>query len=175
MRWGERRLLARRCADTCINGLIHEHPDMKNLKYELQTALKQAMKAKDSDRRNAIRLLQSAIKQAEVDRRTELDDDAILDILRKEAKKRRETISELEAAGRSDDAAPERFELALTEEFLPRQLTREELKPIIQAAISEVGAASMKDIGQVMRAVMPKVQGLADGNIVNAIVREMLS
>ena len=148
---------------------------MKNLKHELQTALKQAMKAKDRERRNAIRLLQSAIKQAEVDSRTELDDDAILDILRKEAKKRRETISELEAAGRSNDAAAERFELALTEEFLPRQLSREELKPIVQDAITEVGAASMKDIGPVMRAVMPKVQGLADGSAVNAMVREMLS
>ena len=148
---------------------------MKDLKLELQTALKDAMKAKDSERRNAIRLLQSAIKQAEVDGRAELDDDAIMDILRREAKKRRETISELEAAGRSEDAAAERFELALTEEFLPRQLTREELDPIIRDAISEVRAASMKDMGQVMRAVMPKVQGLADGNVVNAIVREMLS
>ena len=79
---------------------------MDNLKQELQAALKTAMKAKDRDRRNAIRLLQSAIKQAEVDGRAELDDAAVLDILRREAKKRRETISELEGAGRSEDAAP---------------------------------------------------------------------
>ena len=148
---------------------------MQSLKQELQTALKNAMKAKDSDRRNAIRLLQSAIKQAEVDGRAELDDDAVMDILRKEAKKRRETISELEGAGRSDDAAAERFELAVTEEFLPQQLTSDELKPIVQGAISEVGATSMKEMGQVMRAVMPKVQGLADGGTVNAMVRELLS
>lgn len=148
---------------------------MKNLKGELQNALKAAMKAKDSERRNAIRFMQSAIKQAEVDGRAELDDDAILDILRKEAKKRRETISELEAAGRGDDAAAERIELAVTEEFLPRQLIGEELRPIVMAAITEVGATSMKEMGQVMRAVMPKVQGIADGKAVNAIVRELLS
>ena len=148
---------------------------MRNLKQELQTALKNAMRAKDSDRRNAIRLLQSAIKQAEIDGRAELDDDAIMDILRKEAKKRRETINELEGAGRSDDAATERFELAMTEEFLPRQMTSDELKQIVQSAISEVGATSMKEMGQVMRAVMPKVQGLADGKAVNAMVRELLS
>lgn len=147
---------------------------MQNLKLELQTALKSAMKAKDADRRNAIRLLQSAIKQAEVDGQLELDDDAIRDILRKEAKKRRETISELEKAGRSSDAAAERVELAVTEEFLPRQLTREELAPIVEEAIKAVGAASIKDMGPVMRAVMPKVQGLADGRAVNAIVRELL-
>ncbi|MCY4062511.1 MAG: GatB/YqeY domain-containing protein [Chloroflexi bacterium] len=148
---------------------------MQNLKQELQTALKTAMKAKDNDRRNAIRLLQSAIKQAEVDGRIELDDTAVLDILRKEAKKRRETIMELEGAGRSDEAAPERFELAVTEAFLPRQLTPDELKPIVQCAITEVGATSMKEMGLVMRAVMPKVRGLADGGAVNAMVRELLS
>ncbi len=148
---------------------------MQNLKQELQTALKDAMKAKNSERRNAIRLLQSAIKQAEIDGREELDDDAVMDILRKEAKKRRETITELEAAGRSDEAAAERIELALTEEFLPQQLSDEQLKPIIQDAISAVGATSMKEMGQVMRVVMPKVKGLADGKTVNAIVREFLS
>ncbi|MCY3864055.1 MAG: GatB/YqeY domain-containing protein [Chloroflexi bacterium] len=148
---------------------------MQNLKQELQTALKTAMKAKDSDRRNAIRLLQSAIKQAEIDGRAELGDDAVMDILRKEAKKRRETIAELEGAGRSDEAAAERFELAVTEAFLPRQLTHDELKPIVQGAIAEVGATSMKEMGLVMRTVMPKVQGLADGRAVNAMVRELLS
>ena len=148
---------------------------MQNLKQELQTALKTAMKAKDSDRRNAIRLLQSAVKQAEIDGRAELNDDAIMGILRKEAKKRRETIAELESAGRGDEAAAERFELALTEEFLPRQLTSDELKPIVQGAIAEAGASSMKDMGLVMRLVMPKVQGMADGRAVNALVRELLS
>lgn len=148
---------------------------MQSLKQELQSALKTAMKAKDSDRRNAIRLMQSAIKQAEIDGRAELDDDAVMEILRKEAKKRRETIAELEGAGRSDEAAAERLELAVTEEFLPQQLTPDELKPMVEKAIAEVGATSMKEMGLVMRAVMPKVQGLADGGAVNAMVRELLS
>lgn len=148
---------------------------MENLKQELQNALKLAMRARDRDRRNAIRLLQSAIKQAEIDGRVELDDAAVRDILQKEAKKRRETISELEAAGRSAEAAAERFELALTEEFLPRRLSSDELKPIINEAIAEVGATSMKEMGRVMRVVMPKVGGLADGKTVNAMVRELLS
>ncbi len=148
---------------------------MENLKQALQTALKDAMRAKDRERRNAIRLLQSAIKQAEIDGRTDLDDEAIIAILQREAKKRRETISELEGAGRGAEAEGERFELAVTEAFLPRQLTGDELKPFIEDAIAEVGAASMKDMGAVMRAVMPKVRGLADGKAVNAIVRELLS
>ena len=148
---------------------------MQDLKQALQTALKAAMKAKDSERRNAIRLLQSAIKQVEIDSRTTLDDDGVLDVLRKEAKKRRETIAELERAGRSDDAASERLALAVTEEFLPRQLSADELRPIVRQAINEVGADSMKEMGSVMKAVMPQVQGLADGRAVSALVKEMLS
>ncbi len=147
---------------------------MRDLKRELQTALKAAMRAKDKDRRNAIRLLQSAVKQVEIDSRSELDNDAVLKILQKEAKKRREAIDELERAGRYDDADGEKFELAVIEGFLPRQLTAEELRPIVQAAVLEAGATSMKQMGQIMRIVMPKVKGLADGRQVNAIVRELL-
>lgn len=148
---------------------------MQDLKKALQAALKDAMRAKDSQRRNAIRLLQSAIKQVEIDSRTSLDDEGVLDILRKEAKKRRETITELESAGRASDAAGERFELEVTEAFLPRQLGPEELRPIVQQAISDSGAKSMKEMGSVMKLVMPRVQGLADGRAVSALVREMLS
>ena len=147
---------------------------MENLKQELQTALKDAMKARDKDRRNAIRLLLSAIKQVEIDTQTELNDGAVMKILQKEAKRYRETIDELEAAGRRDDADSEKFELAVIEDFLPQQLTARELKPIVQAAITETGATSMKQMGQIMRMVMPKVNGLADGKQVNAIVRELL-
>ncbi len=147
---------------------------MRDLKRELQTALREAMRAKDKDRRNAIRLLQSAVKQVEIDSRSELDNDAVLKILGKEAKKRREAIDELERAGRHDDAGGEKFELAVIEGFLPRQLTAEELRPIVQAAVLETGATSMKQMGQIMKIVMPKVKGLADGRQVNAIVRELL-
>ena len=147
---------------------------MTNLKQTLQTALKEAMKARDKNRRDAIRLLQSAVKQAEIDSRAELDNDAVMNILQKEAKKRREAIAELEAADRHAAAANEKNELAIIEDFLPQQMTAAELKPIIQAAIAQIGADSTKQMGQVMKIVMPKVSGLADGRQVSAIVRELL-
>ena len=147
---------------------------MQELKQALQAALKDAMRAKDSERRNAIRLLQSAIKQVEIDSQASLDDAGVLNVLRKEAKKRRETIAELEGAGRAQDAAIERLELAVTEEFLPRQLSADELRPIVRQAIDEIGATSMREMGNVMKAVMPQVQGVADGRAVSALVRELL-
>ena len=148
---------------------------MGNLKSDLQRALKDAMKAKDRERRDAIRLLHSAIKQVEIDEQKELDDDGVLGILQKQAKQRRETISELEGAGRSDEAAAEFRELTVIEEFLPRQLSPEELTAIVRDAITEVGADSMKQMGPLMRVVMPKVQGRADGKAVNAVAKELLS
>ena len=147
---------------------------MSDTKQQLNEALKAAMRAKDRERRDAIRLLQSAIKQEEIDKRETLSDAAIQDILRREAKKRRETVTELEAAARHDEAAAEKLELAVTEEFLPRQLTSAEIKPIVQAAIDEAGATSMKDMGAVMRLAMPRLRGLADGKAVNSLVRELL-
>ena len=147
---------------------------MSSIKGRLNDELKSAMRARDSQRRNAIRLLQSAIKQVEIDSRSALDEEAELKILRREAKQRRETISELEAAGRADDADDARYELRLIESFLPQQLTSEELAPIVAAAVAEIGATSMKQMGEVMRAVMPRVDGRADGRAVNAIVRELL-
>lgn len=153
---------------------IGGNPAMTNLKQALQTALKEAMKARDKNRRDAIRLLQSAVKQAEIDSRAELDNDAVMNILRKEAKKRREAIAELEAADRHAAAANEKNELTIIEDFLPQQMTAAELKPIIQAAIAQIGADSTKQMGQVMKIVMPKVSGLADGRQVSAIARELL-
>ena len=147
---------------------------MSAIKANLQDELKSAMRQRDSQRRNAIRLLQSSVKQVEIDTRASLDDDGVLKILRREAKQRRETISELEGAGRTDDAADARYELELIETFLPRQMTEDELRPIVAAAVADVGATSMKQMGQVMKAVMPRVHGRADGRAVNAIVRELL-
>lgn len=148
---------------------------MDNLKAELQTALKAAMKAKDRPRRSALRLLQSAIKQVEIDSQSQLDDSAIRDILQKEAKMRRESIAELEAAGRTADARAAQFELTVIEGFLPRQLTAAELKAIVAAAIRQSGATSPQQMGQVMGQVMPQVAGLADGRQVAALVKELLS
>lgn len=148
---------------------------MDNPKQAVQDALKEAMKNKDSQRRDVLRLVQSAMKQVEVDERKELSDEEVTDILQKEAKKRRESITELEVAGRPEQAEQEKFELVVIEEFLPKQLTLEELKPIVQSAIEQTGATSMKEMGQIMSLVMPQIKGLADGKMVNQVVKELLS
>ncbi len=148
---------------------------MSNLKAQLQSALKEAMKAKDSKVRNAIRLLNSAIKQVEIDTRTSLDDEGVQAVLQKEAKQHRESIAELEAAGRAEEAASARFDLEMIESFLPSRLTEDELRQIVRRAIDETGASSMRDMGEIMRAVMPQVRGRADGKQVNSLVKEILS
>ena len=147
---------------------------MSELKTALQEELKAAMRARDSQRRNAIRLLQSAIKQVEIDSRSQLDDEGVLRVLQRESKQRRETIDELEAAGRADSAAEARYELDLISAFLPAQLDAYELRAVVAAAVDEVGADSMKQMGAVMRVVMPRVQGRADGKAVSAMVRKLL-
>ncbi|MDE2951816.1 MAG: GatB/YqeY domain-containing protein [Chloroflexota bacterium] len=148
---------------------------MSVLKAELQSALKEAMKAKDSQRRNAIRLLNSAIKQVEIDTRTPLDDEGVQAVLQKEAKQHRETIAELEAAGRAEEIASARFDLETIESFLPSRLTEDELRQIVRRAIDETGASSLREMGAIMRAVMPQVRGRADGKQVNSLVKELLS
>lgn len=144
-------------------------------KEQIQADLKDAMRAGDTRRREALRLLMAAFKQVEVDRRIELSEDDALAILMSEAKKRREAIAEMSGAGRTELAAQEQYELDLIESYLPRQLVRAELEPIIRQAIAEVGATTPKDMGQVMKVVMARVKGQADGKLVNTIVRELLS
>ena len=148
---------------------------MEDPRPALQTALKEAMKNKDTARRNTIRMLQSAIKQVEIDSQKELDAAGVVAILQKEAKKRRESISELENAGRADQADDEKQELEIIEMFLPRQLNEEEVAVIVREVIAQVGAETPKDTGKVMGPVMAKVKGLADGNLVSKVVREQLS
>jgi len=148
---------------------------MSVLKAELQSALKEAMKAKDSQRRNAIRLLNSAIKQVEIDTRTPLDDEGVQAVLQKEAKQHRETSAELEAAGRAEEIASARFDLETIESFPPSRLTEDELRQIVRRAIDETGASSLREMGAIMRAVMPQVRGRADGKQVNSLVKEILS
>lgn len=133
------------------------------------------MASKDNARRDALRLVMSAIKQVEVDERKELSAEEIYTILQKEAKKRRESIDEMEKAGRTALAEQEKFELGILETFLPRQLEREEVAALARDAIAQTGAASAKDMGKVMAALMPKVKGLADGKLVNDVVRELLN
>lgn len=148
---------------------------MDDLKAKLQAALKDAMAHKDSARRDTLRLLMSALKQVEVDERKELTSDDVAGILQKEAKKRRESIEEMEKAGRAALAENEQRELAIIEEFLPKQLSREEVAALARDAIAQSGATSAKEMGKVMAVLMPKVKGLADGKLVTDVVRELLS
>ena len=148
---------------------------MDDPRPRLQQDLIVAMKAKDKERRDTIRLLQSAIKQVEIDTREELQAEDVIAILQKEAKKRRESIEEYGKGGRDDLVAKERAEMAILEEYLPKQMSAEELTVIVKEVIAETGATSHKEIGKVMQPVMARVKGLADGKLVSQIVREQLS
>jgi hypothetical protein len=147
---------------------------MTEPKEQLQAALKEAMINKDNMRRDVIRGLLSAVKQVEIDSQKTVNADDTVVILQKEAKKRRESIDEAIKVGRSEIADQEKLELAIIETFLPAQLSRDEVKTIVQETIAQTGVSSQKEIGKLMGALMPKVKGLADGKLVNEVVRELL-
>ena len=147
---------------------------MTDPKEQLQAALKEAMINKDNMRRDVIRGLLSAVKQVEIDSQKTVNAEGTIDILQKEAKKRRESIDEALKVGRSEIADQEKTELAIIETFLPAQLSREEVAKIVQETIAQTGVTSPKEIGKLMGALMPKVKGLADGKLVNEVVREQL-
>lgn len=144
-------------------------------KETIQQDLIVAMKAGDTRRREALRLLMAAFKQVEIDSRKELSESDALGILMTEAKKRREAIEEMEKAGRVELAEQEKYELSVIEVFLPQQLSRDEIEVIVREVIQEVGATTPKEMGNVMKVLMPRVKGQADGKLVNTIVRELLS
>lgn len=148
---------------------------MDDPRPQLQAALKDAMKNKDNQRRDVIRFTQSAIKQVEIDTRKELSAEDVVAILQKEAKSRRESIQEMESAGRDESAEAARQELAILESFLPQQMSQEEIETLARAAIEQTGATSAKEMGKVMSVLMPQVKGQADGSLVNQVVRELLN
>lgn len=143
-------------------------------KAELEAALKESMKSGDAVRRSVVRMALAAIKEAEVQKRGELDDAAVTAILQKELKSRQEAISEGEKANRSDLVEAAKGEAAIIEGFLPAGLSPAEIDAIVTAAIAEAGATSAADMGKVMKLVLPKVQGRADGGQVSALVRSKL-
>jgi uncharacterized protein len=147
---------------------------MAESKDKLQAALKEAMLGKDNFRRDVIRLLQSAVKQVEIDGRKDLSEAEVQAILQKEAKRRRESIDEARKIGREDIVSKESDELTVIEGFLPKQLSRDEVVALAKAAIASVGASGGKDMSKVMAQLMPQVKGLADGGMVNQVVKELL-
>jgi len=148
----------------------------ESLKARILEDVKDAMRARDKARLGTLRMVTAAIKQQEVDRRASpLDDSAVVAVLEKMLKQRRESVRQYEAAGREDLASVERKEMAVIEQYMPRALDAAEVAAIIEAAIDDAGAATMKDMGRVMGLLKPRVQGRADMGAVSASVRARLS
>ncbi|HET7758907.1 MAG TPA: GatB/YqeY domain-containing protein [Gaiellaceae bacterium] len=142
---------------------------------ELEGELKEAMAARDAERRDTLRLILAELRSAEKDLQRPLHDDEELQVLQRERKKRVEAADAFRTAGREEQAEGEERELKVLEEFMPEPLSEEELEEIVDDAIAEVGATSMRDIGRVMADVMPQVAGRADGSAVSQLVREKLA
>ncbi|MBP1930524.1 GatB/YqeY domain-containing protein [Ammoniphilus resinae] len=136
--------------------------------------MKQAMKDKDKLKLSVIRMVKSSIKNEEINQGKELSEDQVLALLNRELKQRRDSLQEFEKAGREDLAEQSRAEMEVLLAYLPKQLEESEIRQIVQETIEQVGAASKKDLGKVMGALMPKVRGKADGSLVNRIVQELL-
>lgn len=147
---------------------------MEDPRPEMKAKLKQAMRDKDVLARDAIRMTLSAIKQVEVDTQSDVESAEATKIVIKEVKKREEAVAELIRVGRSEDAEEEVQAIGVLQQFLPEQISDEELARIVSETISEVNATSMADMGQVMSAAMPKVGNQADGKVVSAEVRRQL-
>lgn len=143
-------------------------------KNELTQALKEAMKARDELKKRVLRLALAAIKNAEIDKGEALDEPTILGILQKEVKARHETIEGAERANRPDLISEAQAEIDYLEEFLPQPLTTEEVETLAREAIAEVGATTPREMGMVMKVLMPRVKGRADGKEVSLIVRQLL-
>lgn len=145
-----------------------------SMKTELENALKEAMRSSDVVRRGTLRMVLSAVKEAEIQKQGELDDPTVLSLLQKEVKSRQESIADAEKAGRPDLVESAETEMAILEEYLPKQLSDAELDTLVTAVIAESGASSPAEMGNVMKVLLPKVQGRADGGRVSQAVRGRL-
>jgi uncharacterized protein YqeY len=146
-----------------------------SLVERLEGEVKDAMLARDALRRDALRLILNSLRAAEKDLQRPLSDDEELQVLQRERKRRNEAAEAFRAGGREEQATQEEAELAILEEFMPEPLSEEELERIVDDAIAETGATSLRDMGRVMADVMPQVAGRADGSAVGQIVREKLA
>ncbi|MFC4808226.1 GatB/YqeY domain-containing protein [Paenibacillus sp. GCM10023250] len=145
-----------------------------NLSERLNDDMKQAMKSQDKFKLTTIRMLRASIKNQEIELKRPLEDAEVLDILSREIKQRKDSLQEFEKAGRDELAKGVAAEIEIISEYLPQQLTEEEIKLIVQQTIQETGASSKAEMGKVMSALMPKVKGRADGKLVNTFVQQFL-
>jgi uncharacterized protein YqeY len=144
-------------------------------KAKLNESVKDAMKTGDEVRKRTVRMVLAAVKQVEVDKRADMDDMAIVALIQKEIKNRREALEEAKKANRSDLAEENEAEIKVLEVFLPQAMPADELRAIVQAAITETGAAAPSDMGKVMKVVMPKVAGRAPNDAISTVVKELLT
>lgn len=145
-----------------------------SLLTRLNEDMKQAMRSKDKESLQVIRMLKAAVQNEQINTGQELTEEEELTVLSREMKQRRDSLTEFEKADRTDLADKVKKEIVIVEKYLPAQLSEDEIRSIVSDAIAKNGAASPKEFGKVMGAVMPKVKGKADGNQVNAIVKELL-
>lgn len=143
-------------------------------KTKLNESMKDAMKSGDEIRKRTVRMVLAAVKQVEVDKRVDMDDMAIVALVQKEIKNRREAIEEAKKANRSDLIEGNEAEIKVLEVFLPQAMSADELRALVQAAITETGAAAPSDMGKVMKVVMPKVAGRAPNDAISTAVKELL-
>lgn len=145
------------------------------LKETFMEEMKNAMREKDTMKKNVVTMVRAAIKQYEVDNRVELDDEGVTEIIAKEVKKRRDSLPEYEKSGRDDLIAMLNEEINYLAKYLPEQMSEDEIREVVKSVIAETGAAGMKDMGKVMGAVIAKTKGRADGKVINGIVKECLN
>ena len=145
------------------------------LKERLDAELKTAMKEKDALKLSVIRMLKSAVKYREIELMKPLDDAGIHAVISSEVKRRRDAVEQYKAGNRPELAAKEEAEIAILQGYLPKQLSQEELRAKVEAAVAAVGAQGMKDMGKVMKALLPEVQGRAEGSVVSELVKARLS
>jgi hypothetical protein len=146
-----------------------------DIKTQLNESMKDAMKSGDKVRKLTVSMVLAAVKQVEVDKRIALDDLAVVALIQKEIKNRREAIEEAKKANRPDLIEGNETEIKVLEVFLPQAMPAEELRALVQAAIAETGAAAPSDMGKVMKIVMPKVAGRAPNDVISSAVKEMLT
>ena len=146
-----------------------------DIKTQLNESVKDAMKSGDEVRKRTLRMVLAAVKQVEVDKRIELDDLAVVALIQKEIKNRREAIEEAKKANRPDLISENEIEITVLEAFLPKAMPAEELRALVQAAITETGATAPSDMGKVMKIVMPKVAGRAPNDMISTTVKELLA
>ena len=145
------------------------------LKEKLLEDLKNSMKEKKEIRKNAIQMVRAAILQVEKDNGITLEDDKITEIIAKETKKRKDSLGDYEKSGRVDLIAQVKEEINILQEYLPKQLSKEEIKEIVKKVIQETGATSIKDMGKVMSSAKEKIGAAADGKTINEVVKEILA